>query len=213
MGPLFIVLLVWGLMCWGVAALAGSRGRSGFGFFLLSFISSPLLGLIAVLIMKDLTEEAAKESESQKEEERREADRKRDHEKQLESLRAVTTNQTNHTSGLVLAPVVTLSIADELTKLAALREKGILLPEEFEQQKKQLLARTVEPTYVAGETIKSFAPSTVVQAAQPTAQQVDDVQQMEQLGITFDGTQYFYGTYRHEQLANVIIFAKLGRAR
>jgi hypothetical protein len=146
MEALFIFLLVWGLMCWGVAALAGSRGRSGFGFFLLSFIFSPLLGLIVVLIMKDLTAEAAAELQRRREEERREADRKREHEKQLESLRAVTANQTNHTSVQAHEPVATRSIADELTKLAALREKGILSPEEFEQQKKQLLARTVEPT-------------------------------------------------------------------
>ena len=150
MEPLLTFLAVWGIMCAGVAGLADARGRSGFGFFLLSFFLSPLLGLIAVLIMKNLTEEDTKESERKREEERREADRKREHEKQLESLRAVTANQSRQTFGQVLEPIATHSIADELTKLAALRDKGILSAEEFEQQKKQLLARTVGPTYVAG---------------------------------------------------------------
>ena len=139
---LFTVIVIWGLMSWGVAALAGSRGRSGFGFFLLSFVFSPLLGLIVVLVMKNLTAEAAKESERRSEEERRELDRKREHEKQLESLRAVTALQTAHAAAQAPELVVTRSIADEITKLAALRDKGILSSEEFEQQKKQLLSRS-----------------------------------------------------------------------
>lgn len=71
---LFGFLVVWVLMGFGVATLADSRGRSGIGFFLLSFFFSPLLGLIVVLIMKNLTEEAAKESKRQSEDERRELD-------------------------------------------------------------------------------------------------------------------------------------------
>jgi hypothetical protein len=139
---LFTVIVVWGLMCWGVAALAGSRGRSAFGFFLLSFFFSPLLGLIVVLVVKNLAEESAKESERRREDERREIDRKREHEKQLESLRAVTASQASRVPAQTLEPAVTRSLADELTKLAALRDKGILSSEEFEQQKKQLLGRT-----------------------------------------------------------------------
>ena len=139
---LFTVILVWGLMSWGVAALAGSRGRSAFGFFLLSFFFSPLLGLIVVLVMKNLTEENAKEYERRREDERRELDRKREHEKQLESLRAVTASQASHAPVQVAEPTTTHSLADELTKLAALRDKGILSIEEFEQQKKQLLERS-----------------------------------------------------------------------
>jgi hypothetical protein len=34
----------------------------------------------------------------------------------------------------------TVSAADELSKLASLRDQGVLTPEEFEQQKRQLLA-------------------------------------------------------------------------
>jgi hypothetical protein len=137
---LLTLVVIWGLMCWGVAALASSRGRSGFGFFLLSFFFSPLLGLIVVLVMSNLAENSAKESERQREEERREFDRKREHEKQLESLRAITSSQASRASTPTAgAPLVTRSVADELAKLASLRDKGILSAEEFEEQKKQLL--------------------------------------------------------------------------
>jgi len=128
-------------MCWGVAALASSRGRSGLGFFLLSFFFSPLLGLIVVLVMKDLADESAKESEKRREEERREFDRKREHEKQLESLRAVTASQANRAPSSTVESIASISVADELIKLASLRDKAILSSEEFEQQKRQLLGR------------------------------------------------------------------------
>lgn len=139
---LFIIIVIWGLLGWGVAALAGSRGRSSFGFFLLSFVFSPLLGLIVVLVMKNLAEEAAKDYERRKEGERRELDRNREHEKQLESLRAVTAARTSHAAAQTVEPVFTHSLADELTKLAALRDAQVLSPEEFEHQKKQLLGRS-----------------------------------------------------------------------
>ena len=57
-----ITLVVWGLLSWGVAEMASSRGRSWFGFFLLSFLLSPLLGLIVVLVMKNVTQEVKKVS-------------------------------------------------------------------------------------------------------------------------------------------------------
>lgn len=137
----FLLLVVWGLMCWGVAALASSRGRSGLGFFLLSFVFSPLLGLIVVLVMKNLTEESAKDYERRREEERREEDRKREHEKQLESLRVMTAAQAVKASPVPPNPPAVPSVADELVKLAALRERGVLSPEEFEEQKRRLLSR------------------------------------------------------------------------
>jgi uncharacterized membrane protein YhiD involved in acid resistance len=138
---LFTVLVIWGLMSWGVAALAISRGRSGFGFFLLSFFFSPLLALIVVLVMKNLVEEFVKETEKRRDEERREFDRKREHEKQLESLRALTASQASRSTSQAVEPSATPLVADELTKLASLRDKGILSPEEFEQQKRHLLGR------------------------------------------------------------------------
>lgn len=138
-GIVFIFLTVWAGLSWGVAELAISRGRSGVGFFFLSFLMSPLLALIVVLVMNNLVEENSQELKRRHEETRREIDRKRDHEKQLESLRALTVAQTGHASSQVIEPGARHSVADELIKLAALVDKGILSPEEFQQQKKQLL--------------------------------------------------------------------------
>lgn len=42
------------IFCFIVAAAAGSRGRSGFGWFLLSLVISPLLALIFVLVIPNL---------------------------------------------------------------------------------------------------------------------------------------------------------------
>lgn len=142
-GIVFIFLTVWAGLSWGVAELAISRGRSGVGFFFLSFLVSPLLALIVVLVMNNLVEENAQESKRRHEETRREIDRKRDHEKQLESLRALTAAQVGHANSQVIETGSPHSVADELTKLAALLDKGILSPEEFKQQKKILL----EPPY------------------------------------------------------------------
>ena len=134
---IFVFLFFWGLLSWGIAALASSRGRSGFGYFLLSFFFSPLLGLIVVLVTKDLALEAAREEERRREDEHRELDRKMDHEKQLESLRVLSKSSSNDVHG-----ISGISVADELQKLAKLRENGILTPDEFDSQKRALLNRT-----------------------------------------------------------------------
>mgnify|MGYP003576694526 CR=1 FL=1 len=135
---LFTLLVIWGLLSWGVAALATSRGRSGFGYFLLSFFLSPLLGLIVVLVTKDLAAEATRDAERRREEEGRELDRKREHEKQLESLRALAVKASPGADASVPSRV---SVADELQKLATLRDNGVLTPDEFDQQKRALLSR------------------------------------------------------------------------
>jgi hypothetical protein len=49
--------IVWVVLCIAVAVFANNRGRSGFGWFLLSLIISPLLGLLFVAITKDLRKE------------------------------------------------------------------------------------------------------------------------------------------------------------
>lgn len=127
---LFGLFLIWGLLSAGVAGLANSRGRSAFGYFLLSFFFSPLLGLIVVLVTRNLAEEEA-----------REAARKREHEKQLESLRALANVQGKRGVSPETPSASPVSVADELEKLANLRDKGVLTVEEFEQQKKALLQR------------------------------------------------------------------------
>jgi hypothetical protein len=137
----FILLIVWGLLALGVAVLAGSRGQSAVGFFLLSLFFSPVLGLIVVLLMKNLNDEF-EEAGKRRVEERREFDRQREHEKQLESQRVLAASLATQVRSQTVEPQVTRSIADELTNLAALRDRGVLSSEEFEQQKKQLLGRS-----------------------------------------------------------------------
>jgi hypothetical protein len=131
-----ILFLIWFLLSLGVAAIADTRGRSAFGYFLLSFFLSPLLGLIVVLISKDLAMEKARDIERRREEDQREQTRKRDHETQLESLRVLASKPKQNNEH------VAISIADELQKLATLRDNGVLTQDEFEQQKRALLGRT-----------------------------------------------------------------------
>jgi hypothetical protein len=49
--------IIWCLLSVAVAVFAHNRGRSGGGWFLLSLIISPLLGLLFVAISKDLRKE------------------------------------------------------------------------------------------------------------------------------------------------------------
>lgn len=117
------VLLIWFMLAVAVAFLADSRGRSGIGFLLLSVVFSPLLGLIVVLVMSDLKKEARKAEEQ-----------KQEHERQLESIRAIAGAGAG---GQANAPV---SLADELQKLAELRDKGVLSEVEFQEQKTAMFA-------------------------------------------------------------------------
>ena len=127
----FVFVIIWFLLAWGVGALASSRGRSGIGFGLLSIITSPILGVIIVLIMKDLEAERDKEYIA-----------KREHEKQLESIKAIARSTAeNKPSTKVNVVSQPFSVADELSKLGALKEKGLLTEEEFSAQKQQLLTK------------------------------------------------------------------------
>ena len=126
------VLILWFLLSFGVGALASSRGRSGIGFGLLSFITSPLIGVIVVLVIIDL--EAEKD---------RQYIAKREHEKQLESIKVIAqSNAGNSAFSKNSTTTQPFSVADELTKLGALKEKGLLTEEEFSAQKQQLLAKS-----------------------------------------------------------------------
>lgn len=126
------VLILWFLLSLGVGALASSRGRSGIGFGLLSFVTSPLIGVIVVLIIKDLNAEKDRQYLA-----------KREHEKQLESIKSIA--QSNISSPPATKHYVgnqPFSVADELTKLGALKEKGLLTEEEFSAQKQLLLSKS-----------------------------------------------------------------------
>lgn len=55
-----VMLGIWLVLCALVGSLANSRGRSGFGFFLLSAVLSPLLGVIVCLCMRNEKKHAEK---------------------------------------------------------------------------------------------------------------------------------------------------------
>ena len=48
-----MILILWFFFCGLVAVVASGRGRSAFGFFLLSVILSPLIGLIIALVVSN----------------------------------------------------------------------------------------------------------------------------------------------------------------
>lgn len=133
-----VFFIVWLLLALGVGALASSRGRNAFGFFLLSAVMSPLLGLIVVLVMSDLNKEAEKELE-----------RRREHERQLEAVRAIAATAKGSVTDVGSAKPADSNgkrqpplVADELQKLVALRDSGVLTDAEFDRQKSVLLARS-----------------------------------------------------------------------
>lgn len=132
--------MLWLVFGIGVGFLANARGRNGFGFFLLSAILSPLLGLIVVLVMENKV--AAAEADRQ---------RRRDQEVQLESIRAIAaSNQRKEAPVQPISVPAGASLADELAKLAALRDQGILTEAEFQDQKGRMLAGAASPA--AGST-------------------------------------------------------------
>ncbi len=57
------VFFFWLLFSIAVGVMASNRGRSGFGWFLLSCLISPLLGLIFCAVSKDLTKQAVSVAE------------------------------------------------------------------------------------------------------------------------------------------------------
>lgn len=137
MDVLAVLLILWLPLSAGVGFLASQRGRSGFGWALLSILTSPLLGLIIVLLTRDLKVEAA--------------DREREEARHREQLAALVGNRTGG-AHLVQASATAekstdarqqlhapLLLADELEKLGALRDRGLLTNEEFSEQKGRLL--------------------------------------------------------------------------
>jgi len=133
-----IFLFLWLVLSIGIGYLASQRGRSGVGWTLLSLITSPLLGLLIVLLSKDLVEEEANRE--------REAMRHREQMAALINTGGRAAAQPTHVSGTstpastgVVQSQPLLLIADELEKLAVLRDRGLLTDEEFARQKDRLL--------------------------------------------------------------------------
>lgn len=118
----------WVIVAVLVGAWAVGRGRSGWGFGLLSFFLSPILAVIVLLVMKDLKQAAADEERRRAEDLKRDQERRDAHERELESIKVLA------------QPRAPGSVADELVKLAGLRDAGVLTDDEFAAQKAALLA-------------------------------------------------------------------------
>ncbi len=128
------IVLVWLALAVLVAFFADSRGRSGFGFFLVSVLLSPIIGFVIVLVMPDLHKVAAETAAKKAADERHEQLRREEHERQLEAIRAISEARPSVPSDS------SVSVADELVKLAKLRADGVLTEEEFQRQKSVILA-------------------------------------------------------------------------
>lgn len=111
------VMLMWLVFAFVVAGVAQSRGRSTGGFFLLSLLLSPIVAAVVLAMVRNLAQE------------KREEERKRDdHVRHLEELARAPKAQ-----------VAVASVADELRKLAELRDSGLLSEDEFDRQRRRLL--------------------------------------------------------------------------
>lgn len=111
-----------------VGFIAESRGRSGPGFFILSVLLSPLIGLIVVLIVRNLKEEA-----------KNEALRLEEQERHAQTIRAIESSRMNSPNPQTPSTSSPASVADEIRKLGELRDQGLLTQEEFQSQKTLLL--------------------------------------------------------------------------
>jgi hypothetical protein len=112
-----------------VGTIASSRGRSGFGFFLLSLVMSPLISFAILLALSNKSEEA-----------RQEQFRKEEHQRQLESIRALAAAVApSEAASSSPSASSSIAISEELEKLASLRDRGILTDTEFQQQKSLIL--------------------------------------------------------------------------
>lgn len=134
------IVFLWLVFAVLVGVLAASRGRSGVGFFLLSAVLSPVVGLVIVLVSSDLKLAANKEAQRRLDEAAQQRDRQREHEKQLEALKALREAPSAPPAVAPIQPAMQ-SVAAEIERLAALMEKGLLTADEFQAQKEIILRR------------------------------------------------------------------------
>ena len=157
------LVIVWLLLAGGIGFLADSRGRSGFGFFLLSALLSPLLGLIVVLVVSNLKEVEAQEHRRIADERTKERVRREEHERQLESIKAIAAPQKIPSTQQRSVGAASISVADEIRKLAALRGEGLLTDAEFQSQKSVLLSSSL-PTPATAVELDNNSPKESVPA-------------------------------------------------
>lgn len=129
----FLFIVIWAVIACAIGAWAESKGRSGFGYGAMSFILSPLLPAIILLVVSDKKAEAAAEA-------RRAVERQQEHERHLEEIRALRAPPAPP-SPQVDSPVAgpAAGFADELERIAKLRQDGLVTEEEFAALKRKLL--------------------------------------------------------------------------
>lgn len=110
MGPAFF--LTWIFLSVMISFMADSRGRNGLAWFMIALLTSPPFAFIVLLVTKNLVDEKKKEQE-----------RKEEKEMQIKQIEALAKK----------------SPADELLKLAELKERGIITEQEFNKQKTAIL--------------------------------------------------------------------------
>ncbi len=135
------IVFGWLMLALLVGLLANSRGRSGFGYFLLSTVLSPLLGVIILLVVPNLALQEKQDQQRRAEEAERDRQRQREHEKQLAALQALKSSPTPAPASVAPAEAGPVSVAEEIERLGALMEKGLLTREEFDAQKSATLKR------------------------------------------------------------------------
>lgn len=118
----------WLIFAGVVAYIANSRGRLPFDYFLLSALLSPLIGAIVLLAKPNLAEEARKSRQRRAEQDR-----------QIEALKSTQSQDEDDANVRLNKSNSANFVADELAKLADLRDKGILTNEEFQTRKSLLL--------------------------------------------------------------------------
>lgn len=124
------IILLWIFLSALVAVFANNRGRSPIVFLAGSLLLSPLLMLIILLLSPNLIAEQEKEKQRQQQEQLR----REESERQLESIKAIASKNN--------APAQSsISVAEELKKLAELRDLKVLTDEEFQTQKNKLLRK------------------------------------------------------------------------
>lgn len=131
MEALFVVI-AWVIIACAIGAWAESKGRNGFGYGAMSFLLSPLLPFIILLVVSDKKAEAAAEA-------RRSVERQQEHERHLEEIRALRAPQTPEPGPAPLPTAVAAGLAEELERVAKLRQDGLVTEEEFTALKRKLL--------------------------------------------------------------------------
>jgi hypothetical protein len=126
MGPIEILLL-WFVVAVCVGIVAGGRGRSGFGWFLLAAFVSPLIAGIALVALPNV----------RRDREQAEAAERR-HREQLD---AIVTSKSALTGRLVIAEPKPADPIGTIGLLAELRETGAISDDDFDTKKRDLLSR------------------------------------------------------------------------